>query len=294
MMQSMTREQAQPLLVAVSGGIDSVVLLHLLATEGEFPLVVAHVDHGIRQDSADDERFVKQLAAAYGVPFRSVRLELGLAASEDMARRHRYAWLEAERISQGASAIVTAHHQDDVIETIIINLLRGTGWRGLASLRSTPTRYRPLLSWSKAEVVEYALRQGLEWRDDYTNDSPLYLRNRVRSRVMANLSPAHRRQFLKLYDSQVVLRPLIDTETERLLDRYSEDGQLRRYPLQMIDSQTARELIRGWLGEAFEQSRLEDLLLFAKTARPGAKWSLDADRFVVATMSTLVVLPSRD
>ena len=113
------------ILVAVSGGVDSVVLLDMLA-RSEDRLVVAHVDHGIREESSEDAQFVEGLAHQYQVPFVSTRLELGLEASEDTARRARYAFLEAEAAKRGA-VIVTAHHLDDVVGSVAINLIRGTG-----------------------------------------------------------------------------------------------------------------------------------------------------------------------
>jgi tRNA(Ile)-lysidine synthetase-like protein len=294
MMQGMTEQEYAPLLVAVSGGVDSVVLLDRLVSDGKRRLIVAHVNHGIRTDSAEDERFVAQLADSYGLPFVSTRLELGPGASEDAARRARYDWLEAEQRRAGAAGIATAHHEDDVIETMIINLTRGTSWRGIASLRNSPDRFRPLLEWSKAEVVSYAIDRGLQWREDSTNDSLVYYRNRIRNLVMPKLDPLERQRLRKLYDAQVRLRTAIEIETEQLLERYCVGEQLRRYPLLMIDDVSAAELLRGWLGESLERSRMRDLLLFAKTARIGAKWSLDRTRFIVSTASGLIVLPSRD
>lgn len=294
MMQGMTEQECTPLLVAVSGGVDSVVLLDVLATAKSRPLIVAHVDHGIRPDSHEDEAFVANLAASYSLPFTSVRLNLGPGTSEESARQARYAWLEAERIRHGAAAIATAHHEDDVIETMIINLSRGTGWRGLSSLRSTATRYRPLLSWSKAAVVAYALDRQLEWREDSTNESLAYFRNRIRHLIMPTLSPGARAAFIELYTSQVELRTGIENELQRLLGCYAENGHLRRYPLVTIEPNLAHELLRRWLPYPLERPRYDDLLLFAKTARPGAKWSLDKERFVSATKSALIVLPPRD
>ena len=130
--------------VAVSGGVDSVVLLDMVAQEvAPQRLIVAHFDHGIRPESADDAAFVKSLAKQYGLTFETKREELGANASEELAREHRYAFLRdvAKRYS---ATIMTAHHADDIIETIAINMTRGTGWRGLAVLDS-PGIERPLL-----------------------------------------------------------------------------------------------------------------------------------------------------
>lgn len=289
MMQGMIAEESGLLIVAVSGGVDSAVLLDLLVAS-KSSLIVAHANHGIRSDSDEDEAFVRRLAETHGVPFVSVRLGLGPDASEEAARQARYAWLEAVQEQFSAVAVVTAHHEDDILETICINISRGTGWRGLCSLRETTYRKRPLLAWSKADVIAYALDHDLEWREDSTNDSPRYLRNRIRHGVIPRLTTLQRRSLRSLYDSQLGLRARIDTEGRQLCDLFSEDGRLMRHPLIMSSDPVSMELLRVWLGESLERARLRDLLLFAKTARSGAKWSLDKRRFVEATPRHLIVL----
>jgi tRNA(Ile)-lysidine synthetase-like protein len=287
-------ERATPLVVAVSGGIDSVVLLHLLVTHADRPLIVAHIDHGIRSDSREDEHFVSDIAAQYDVPFVSTRLELGASASEETARNARYEWLENVRREYDAGAIATAHHEDDVFETILINLERGTGWRGLCSLRQTKTRVRPLLGHSKAWIVDYALTHALEWRDDSTNESMRYLRNRIRHGVLPGLDSDTRQRLRHLYGAQCLLREEIADEVGQVNTAMTEHGSLLRYPLIMVEDRVAIELLRNWLDRSLEKNRFLDLLLFSKTARPGAKWSLDGGRFVVASKRSLIVESPRD
>jgi len=207
----MIAQAKPPLIVAVSGGIDSVVLLDILRRKTT-SLIVAHVEHGIRDDTHEDEALVQRLAKEYGLSYVSTKLSLGAGASEDAARRARYEWLESVRSEHGAAAIATAHHQDDVLETIYLNLVRGTGWRGLCSLRSTSTRLRPLLGWNKQRIVEYAIEHSLEWREDSTNDDLRYLRNRIRHGVMPRLTIAQRQQLFELYEKQVMLRDKLEAE----------------------------------------------------------------------------------
>lgn len=283
-----------PLIVAVSGGIDSVVLLHLLASNAQRPLVVAHVNHGIRPDSEDDERFVSGLAEQYGLPFVSTALQLQPRASEETARHARYEWLEQIRSVHGADAIATAHHEDDVFETIFINLTRGTGWRGLCSLRQTSTRYRPLLGHTKAWIVDYALTHQLEWREDSTNESMHYLRNRIRHGVLPRLDGEMRQKLRHLYERQCLLRVEITAEVTAMDSKTAEHGSLLRYPLIMIEDGVAIEILKSWLNEPLETTRYKDLLLFAKIARPGTKWSLDGRRFIGASTRSLIVESPRD
>src|SRR5256886_12663715 len=124
-------------LVAVSGGADSVALLdllHTLAPELGLSLVVAHVDHGIRSDSGAVARAVRELAERYELPFEVGELSLGPDATETVARRARYGWLGDVQRRHGARYLVTAHHRDDQVETILLRLLKGSAPAGLAGL----------------------------------------------------------------------------------------------------------------------------------------------------------------
>ena len=163
--------------VAVSGGVDSVVLLDILSKQPDLELIVAHFDHGVRFDSGIDAIFVAGLAKKYGLKFELKREELGPDVSEDVARTRRYDFLRSVAKKHNAQ-LVTAHHADDVIETIAINLLRGTGWRGLAVLDSDVVRL--LTGVKKSEIIDYANDHKLMWHDDSTNFENKYLRNRVR------------------------------------------------------------------------------------------------------------------
>jgi tRNA(Ile)-lysidine synthetase-like protein len=170
--------------VAVSGGVDSMVLLHLLRHLPEVRVVVAHFDHGIREDSPEDLRLVAATARSYGLPFVSARGALGPRAGEAQARDARYAFLRRVQAAQGAAAIITAHHQDDVIETAIINSVRGTGSHGLSALRTREAIVRPLLAFPKQTLLEYAKAKKLLWREDSTNQDLRYKRNYVRRVVL--------------------------------------------------------------------------------------------------------------
>ena len=289
----MMQDMVNKLVVAVSGGVDSVVLLDVLAKTNKYQLVVAHVNHGIRDDSKEDERLVHGLAGKYELPFELTRLNLPKNASEELARKKRYRWLEEVRVSHGAASIVTAHHQDDVLETMMINILRGTGWRGLVSLRSVSSRVRPLLDMSKAEIVAYALQSRLQWYEDSTNETLDYLRNRVRHMVVPRLTSEQRQRFIGLYKDQLKLRDDIEIETSDILANNVKDGRLKRHVIIMSDDSVSLELLRAWLGEPLERLRLYSLLRFAKTARPGDKWSLDTHRFVQANRDSLIVLDTR-
>lgn len=246
-------------IVAVSGGVDSVVLLDLLAKQQGSTYIVAHFDHGIRPTSANDAAFVEQLARRYDLQYVSERQELGESASEYTARRARYDFLQRVRLDACADAIVTAHHRDDVVETIIINILRGTGWRGLCSLRSTAEVIRPLLAVSKQNIVSYAKDSKLQWQEDETNHTDTYLRNRVRAMLVGK--EQHIEALWELYLAQERLADEIDIETEKL-------STTRRYPFIMWPENVAMEVLRCQLVLTRPQARA--VLHAIKTAKPGA------------------------
>ncbi len=223
--------------VAVSGGVDSVVLLDMLAKKPDLKLIVAHFDHGIRTESKTDANFVKSLADKYDLPFETKREELGTGASEDLARSRRYKFLRSVAEKYGAQ-IVTAHHADDVIETIAINLSRGTGWRGLAVLDSDIVR--PLTDMTKTEIINYAKEKGLSWREDKTNADEKYLRNRIRGKLV-DLDDDSKRQLLGLWQQQKYLKNQIE---EVVMNLISTNQTYERKIFVDLENSVALELLR--------------------------------------------------
>ncbi len=258
-------------IVAVSGGVDSMALLHMLATSTTHELVVAHVDHGIRQNSHEDARFVEWMARQYGVQFELVRLGLGPNASEASARQARYEWLDGIKQKHGAHAVVTAHHQDDVFETVALNTVRGTGWRGLASLRSGDDRYRPLLGLSKAQLLRYAIDHQLEWREDSTNEDVRYTRNWLRHGVIPRLTAEQRAALHKLVVTQHDLRTLIDSDVKKLTHELIDKDGVRRYQLIMLPETVSLEVLREASSCQLTPPQVRKLLHFVKTGRRGTK-----------------------
>jgi tRNA(Ile)-lysidine synthase len=186
-----TRLLAEPgiALLAVSGGADSVALLdllHALASELSLSLVVAHVDHGIRPDSGTVARAVGELAVRYELPFEVGELSLGPDATETVARRARYAWLGEVQRRHGARYLVTAHHRDDQVETILLRLLKGSAPAGLAGIpvRGRGGLVRPLLPFAKAGLVAHVAELGLPIHDDPANHDPRHLRSWVRTALL--------------------------------------------------------------------------------------------------------------
>jgi tRNA(Ile)-lysidine synthase len=183
------------LLVAVSGGADSVALGHLLKTL-PFNITLAHVDHGLRSSSAADARFVTRLARAWDVPVAQERVAVRAHAKqhrlgiEETARALRYEALTRMARRKKCVAIVTAHHADDQAETVLFNLLRGAGPQGLSGM--APTRelggglvlLRPLLGVRRAALRAYVRQQALPFREDPSNKNVAFTRNRLRRKTL--------------------------------------------------------------------------------------------------------------
>ena len=267
-------------ILAVSGGIDSVVMLHYLRNDPE--VIVAHFDHGIRPNSADDCAFVKRLAEKYNKPFVFERRELGADCSEATAREARYKFLNRVAKERGGQ-IYVAHHADDIIESIAINTLRGTGWRGLAPM-TNPDVVRPLLGWTKADIYRYATENQLSFRQDQTNTEGDYLRNRVREQLRF-VTKTDKEQLLKLYEKQCAIK----SEVEEILAGLSNDN---RYPRELAKLDIATELIRSILANQnvkLTRPQLDNCKKAILEYTPGKRFSLDRDHFLLIERYSFLV-----
>jgi tRNA(Ile)-lysidine synthetase-like protein len=179
------------LLVGVSGGVDSVALLHALVQAGRKP-VVLHFDHGWRAESAADAAFVSELARQLGLKFVAAKMrKSSIAKREADARSARYAFFAKTVARLKIADLVLAHHADDQVETFLLQLLRGSGAanRGMdpLSARAGLILHRPWLGIWKRDILAYARRRKLTWRDDATNADTKYRRNLIRRRVLPYL-----------------------------------------------------------------------------------------------------------
>jgi tRNA(Ile)-lysidine synthase len=263
-----TPRAGETLLVALSGGPDSVALLDALLEAGRrqgFGVEAAHLDHGLRAGSAEDAAFCRNLCARLGV-----RLEVGSAdvkgragrdrkGVEDAAREERYAFLRRVAAERGAVAIAVAHTSDDQAETLLLRLLRGSGSAGLGAMRARAGLViRPLLGVSRLDVLEHAKARGLVFREDPTNADLRISRNRVRHELLPYLE----RHFNpKIRETLARTAALLADEHDRLaegaLDLYRRaarrdasgvvlDGEALRHAPRPV----ARQLVRAALLEA--------------------------------------------
>ena len=255
--------ESTPLLIAVSGGPDSLALLHLLRTLAPglgLALHAAHLDHGRRGAAgAADAAWVAATCAAWGLPCTVGTADVPAFAAahrlspEDAARRVRYAFLYGAARSLGAGAVAAGHNADDQVETVLLRLLRGTGPRGLAGMRprrpftpdplavpllagwdfpaaGEPLRLvRPLLATWRAAIEQYCAAHGLEPRQDASNADPAYARNRVRREVVPLLeavAPGAKRRVWHLARRMAAQTAALDRHLAALWPQVYPDGRL--------------------------------------------------------------------
>ncbi len=183
------------LFIGVSGGMDSVVLLSILTSIG-YKCIVGHCNFHLRGEESDrDALFVRNLAESYKIPFHKIDFDTIATAKsrkisiEMAARDLRYEWFKKTAQETGATLIAVAHHSDDLAETILLNLIRGTGLKGLIGIEpKNGNIIRPLLDCSRNEIHDYALWKGLNWVLDSTNNANDYTRNKIRNQITPLLS----------------------------------------------------------------------------------------------------------
>ena len=212
----------QKILVACSGGLDSIVLLHLLQEIG-LTLGVAHCNFKLRGIHSDaDLSFVETIAGNLGVPVFTTVFDTKTYAktqgvsTQVAARELRYQWFYTTATANGYDRIATGHHADDDLETFFINLSRVTGLRGLTGIASnTEQLIRPLLPFSRAQIMQFAKKEGLFWREDSSNSTRDYLRNKLRLDVIPAFKGVNKNVLQNFKQTQQHLK-----ESQALLEDY--------------------------------------------------------------------------
>ena len=282
--------------VAYSGGVDSTVLLHLMAAVQKIRpinVVALHVNHNLQSRSGSWSQRCAAQCADLNIPFQQVSLALE-QNNELVARNARYSWFR-EQIGS-ANVLLTAHHRQDRAETLLFNLMRGAGSTGLSSLRAVTPFYgsklvRPMLRMSQAEIVEYATQNKLDWIEDPSNDETIYSRNYIRNNILPVLN-----NFRSDAEANIA-RAAANLEQENLLLREVAIGDLvevREHPKHPLDSSHAlcfedfahlssarkSNLVRFWLRSLqlhTPSKRLLDQLLTSFESPPSSTAVLQED-----------------
>ena len=217
------------LLLAVSGGIDSMVLLDLLS-KTEIELSLAHCNFNLRGKESDaDESFVRSEAKKYDLLLHVKEFDTKKYASSNKcsiqmaARDLRYGWFQELSSLKGYDYIITAHHANDNLETFLINFSRGTGIDGLCGIpEKTGSVLRPLLPFSKNDIIDYAREQNLKWREDQSNDDTKYLRNKIRKEfipLLEELNPSFLDSFANTLTNLKGTKEIVDDRMQTVRDK---------------------------------------------------------------------------
>lgn len=224
-------------ILGVSGGADSIALLNILHNAG-YEIFVAHCNFHLRhEESLRDEEFVKDFCTTRNIEYRTKHFDtIKYAAQNSLsiemaARELRYSWFEELRQEFNAEAIAVGHHKDDSIETVLMNMVRGTGIKGLTGIKPKAGYIiRPFLCVSRSEIEEYMKETGLKYVDDSTNSESIYTRNIIRLDVMPYLERINPSARQSIYKTILNLR-----QVEHIYAKYIEDAKKKVFKEHKID-----------------------------------------------------------
>jgi tRNA(Ile)-lysidine synthase len=254
-------QRGDHLVVAVSGGPDSVALLRLLALlteEFRLRLTTAHLNHGLRGEEADeDEAFVRRLCDGMGISCICKKMDIRTLAEgkrrslEEIGREERYRFLHETAEKCGAVKIALGHHRDDQAETVLLHLLRGSGPEGLRGI--LPVRdgriIRPLLDVGRSDILAFLRRERLTYRLDSSNESPLFLRNRIRNELIPGLAVNYNPRLIAgLCQTAGIIRREDDYlrgVVRQIISRWGIDTGSKEVALPVVDFLVLHEAIQG-------------------------------------------------
>ncbi|MDO8240606.1 MAG: tRNA lysidine(34) synthetase TilS [Candidatus Moranbacteria bacterium] len=269
------------IILGVSGGPDSICLLHVfLQLQKKYPLelIVAHVNYGLRgKDSEADEKFVRALAVKNNIAIEVLQVakENTLKVSENSLREIRYNFFEKIRTEKKIDLIAVAHNSDDQVETFLMRILRGAGLQGLSAIKfSNGKIIRPLLGISRKEILEFLRNGNLTYRTDKTNAGSLFLRNKIRNKLIPQLEKNYNPSIRKtIFDATVSIAQDYDYINEVAKKVYQKNKDLSVSKLLALHPAIQRRVLLQAIAEKkldtqnIELSHIEEILKALKSTK---------------------------
>lgn len=280
--------------IAVSGGRDSMALFHMMRN---FDIIVAHVNHRQRENSEIEERFLRQYCKEQNIPFEVYHLPdvPENVNFQQYARNERYGFFQSVLRAYAADDIVLAHHGDDLIETVLMSIVRGTGLKGLYSMKETTilegvTYIRPLLPFARSDIDQYIEKHNILYFEDETNSSDVYTRNRFRNSII----PLLKEEQPALLDKVTQLSNQVFHIHNHLLDEIKDikTRPLDRTEYLSLSIALQNEILVKILDHHSIQphsnllSKMQDIILGSK---PNARVQLSSNLWLVRTYNQLLV-----
>jgi tRNA(Ile)-lysidine synthase len=283
------------LLVGVSGGMDSIVLVDLLKRL-RCNFSIAHMNYGLRgNDSDEDEKFVQTFAESHGIQFHLQCVDMTDLNGESIqmvARTKRYTWFNELVSKYRYDFILTAHHLNDSFETTLLNLTKGTGIKGLTGISGQNDKIlRPLINVSKEVIHEYAVQRNLAWREDVSNTESKYLRNKIRNQVIPvlnEMNPSLLETFRNTNERLIGVSQLLDQEVVRINQNHmkSVDGVIE-LDLSWYDSDPMHDVLLSEILKPYGASYIQSKEI-GRAISVGAIFFTDGYQFNVDRIKLLI------
>lgn len=316
-------DDGDEIILAVSGGVDSISLMDIMAVLSDkylFNIQIAHYNHNLRGASSHkDEEFVRETAKKYSIPFHCSKGKVRQYARkkslsvEHAARILRYMFLERVARTVNSKFVATAHNSDDSVETFLLNLLRGSGLDGLSgipvqrSLAKGITVFRPLLSLTKSELIEYATKRKLEWREDESNNLMNFTRNRIRHDLIPKLKEEYNPSVVNIIDrtarlmrgANEYINEIVSSALPTIIhSKTSEQFSLKIPLLQTFNDFLQGELIQSSLQRQFQMMsvslRIIDNIIELEDKETGSQININEFISVFKDRNSLIFLRKQD
>ena len=299
-------------IVATSGGPDSMMLLNLLSTvkkEKNLKIVCAHVNHKLRKESDDEAKMVKEYCEKNNIIFEYMTIDEYKGNTENYARKKRYEFFETLIKKYSSPYLLTAHHGDDLMETIMMRLIRGSSLKGYAAFSEITNKqnykiYRPLITKTKAEILNYVKSNNIPYALDKTNDSDVFTRNRIRKYILPHLKNENKNVHLKFLEFSKTL-----TETEEYLNSQMEKIILNIYKENKLNLELflkeepiiQKKIIHNILEKTYKDdinlitdNHVNNILSIVKNNKPNQKINLPNNKILIKSYNNVWIEENKE